>query len=223
MSWKFWKNKKKSEKVVLKEEVSEIIRKSNKIEESIHRFEDKLEVINQQLENNEASIQKSLRLEYKSSQEILMKLNQLNDGINKTIEYSERYIDSEQEKDKLIKEKSFILQRTIQWLDDIDLICDKINGQDQKYWIQLLQRWQKQIIKSLEALKIYEIDIMGKTFNHEIAESISTKKKEGNKDYLAYEVVDVLQRGFILEDGALLRKAKVITIEEKEISGDYEQ
>ena len=32
---------------------------------------------------------------------------------------------------------------------------------------------------------------------------------------MPYEVVDVIERGFIFEDGTLLRKAKVITIEEE--------
>mgnify|MGYP001001353922 CR=1 FL=1 len=226
MGWWFWRNKNKSAKEEifesLEEKASEIVKKTSEVEGYLPRFDDKLEGINQQLENNESAIQKSMRLEYKSSQEILMKLNQLNEKIDKTTDYSERYIEFEHEKDNLIKEKDFILQRIIQWLDDIDLICDKIDGQGHEYWIRLLEEWQKQIIKTLEILGVYEIDIMGKTFNHEIAESISTKKKGTDKDYLPYEVVDVLQRGFILEDGTLLRKAKVVTIEE-ERTENYEQ
>lgn len=218
MAWRFWKNNKKFEKeqslILLKEEVSQIIRKANKAEDYLQSFEGKLVEIDGQLENNEDAIQKLLRLQYKSSQEILKKLNQ----VNETINYSERYIESEREKSKLIKEKNFIVERNIQWLDDIDLICDKIDEIEQEYWVQLLQSWQKQIIKSLETLRIYEIDVIGKTFNHKVAESISTVKKEDNKEYLYYEVVNVLQRGFIFEDGTLLRKAKVITIEEEERS-----
>lgn len=221
MSWKFWKNKQSLE--LLKEEVSQVIRKSNTVEEYLHNFEDKLQGINQRLENNESSIQKSLRLEYKSSQEILKELNRVNKSMDEAIDYSEKYMEAERQKSNLIKERNFILQSNIQWLDDIDLICDEIDGSGQEYWIQLLQSWQKQIIKSLEALKIYEINVIGKTFNHEIAESVSTKRREGNKDYLDYEVVNVLQRGFVLGDGTLLRKAKVITIEEEERKGDYEE
>ena len=226
MDWKFWRNSKKSRKdhelLLLKEEVSQLTRKSNTVGEDLHRFENKLDGINQQLENNENAIQKSLRLEYKSFQEIFKKLNQVNNKIDETIDYEERYAEFERIKNNLIKERNFILGKNIHWLDDIDLICDKMYEQDQEQWIQLLQSWQKQIIKSLEALRIYEIDIIGKTFNHELAESVSTKKKEVDKNYLPYEVVDVLQRGFILEDGTLLRKAKVITIEEEERE-NYEQ
>jgi len=198
MSWMFWKNK------------------SNTVEEYLQRFDGKLEEINQQLENNGDAIQKSLRLEYKSSQEIFKKLDQIKENIDENMDYSTKYTELEHERDKLIKEKNFVLARNIQWLDDIDLICGKIDGQEKEHWIQLLQNWQKEILKSLEELRIFEIDIIGKTFNHEVAESVSTKKKEINKDYLPYEVVEVLQRGFIFEGGTLLRKAKVITIEEEE-------
>lgn len=226
MGWWFWRNKNKSKKekiASLEEKVSEISRKTNIVEEYLLKLEDKFESIYQLLENNEAVTQKSMRLEYKSSQEILMKLNQLNEGINKSTNCNERYIEIEREKDVLIREKNFILQKIILWLDDIDLICDKINGQGEEYWFQLLHEWQKQIINSLKVLKIYEIDVMGKTFNHEVAQSISTKKKETDKEYLPYEVVKVLQRGFFLEDGTILRKAKVVTIEEEERIENNEQ
>ena len=218
MSWKFWQNSKEIEKEqsleLLKEEVRKLTKKSNTNEESLNRFSNKLDEINLQLEDNQDISQKSLRLEYKSSQEILRKLDQINVKIDKNLDYSYKYANLQQENSNLIKEKDFILEWNIHLLDDIDLVYDKISGEDQEHWVQLMESWQKQIIKSLEMLRIYEIDIIGKTFNHQIAESVSTIKKEGNKDYLPYEVVGVLQRGFILEDGTLLRKAKVVTIEE---------
>ena len=223
MGWRFWRNKKKSEKKrtleLLKEEVFQIVNKANAIEEQLQGFKDKIEEIGRHMGNNEDVTQKFLRLEYKSTQEILNKLNQ----ISETMDYGERYMKIEEEKRYLIEERNFITEKTIQWLDDIDLICSKLNKQSQEYWFQLFLNWQKQIIKSLETLKIYEIDVMGKTFNHEFAEAIGTRKKEINKDYLPYEVIDVLQRGFMLEDGTLLRKAEVITIEEKEQGVDHEQ
>ncbi len=225
MDWKFWRNSKESKKdqlVLLNEEISQLTRKSNLLREDLHRFENKLDGINQKLENNENAIQKSLRLEYKSFQEIFKKLNQVNTKINESIDYEEKYAEFEREKSNLIKERNYILGKNIQWLDDIDLIYDKMYKQEQEQWTQLLQNWQKQIIKTLEILRIYEIDIIGKTFNHKLAESVSTKKKDVDKSYLPYEVVGVLQRGFILEDGTLLRKAKVITIEEEERK-KYEQ
>lgn len=223
MGWKFWRNGKRTETEgtleLLKEEISQISRKFAVIEEHLQEFKHKIEVIDRNSENNENAIQKILRLEYKSSREILNKLNQ----INETMDYGERYIKIEKEKDCLVRERNFIIEKTIQWLDDIDSVYSRLNKQSQEHWIQLLRNWQKQIIKTLEMLKIYEIDITGKTFNHELAEAVNTKEKEADRDYLPYEVIDVIQRGFMLANGTLLRKAKVITIEEKEREKDYEQ
>lgn len=223
MGWKFWRNRKRSETEktleLLKEEIFQINRKFSIIEEHLQESKHKIEVINRDLENNKNAIQKILRLEYKSFREILNKLNQ----IHETVDYGERYIKIEKEKDCLVRERNFIIEKTIQWLDDIDLIYSGLNKQSREHWVQLLHNWQKQIIKTLGMLKIYEINIMGKTFNHELAEAVNTKEKEADRDYLPYEVIDVLQRGFMLENGTLLRKAKVITIEEKEREKDYEQ
>lgn len=227
MGWRFWQNRKKNEETqtleLLKEEVSQLTKKSSVMEDYLNRVSNKLDEINQQLENNQDISQKSLRLEYKSSQEILKKLDQVDVKIDENMDYGFKYTNLQQENNRLIKEKELILEWSIHWLDDIDLVYDKISGENQEHWVQLLQSWQKQIIDFLEILKIYEIDVIGKTFNHQVAESVSTKKKEDNKDYLPYEVVNVLQRGFILEDGILLRKAKVITIKEEEMKVDYEQ
>ncbi len=215
MGWKIWGQRKKLEK-------GESLELLSSIEENLHKLDDKLQEVDKQLDNNEDLIQKSIRLQYKSYQEFLNKLDQTNERIDKTINYSKKYIEVKQDKDNLIEEKNYLLGKNIQWLDDIDLICDKIRGQDLEFWIQLLKNWQNQILESLETLNIYEIDILGKSFNYEVAESVSTKEKEDNKEYLPYEVVDVLQRGFIFKDGTLLRKAKVITIEEEEGKKDYE-
>ncbi|HZK57205.1 MAG TPA: hypothetical protein VFD17_02750, partial [Clostridia bacterium] len=57
MDWRFWKNKKKSgiEKTLesLKEEVSQITRRFNMVEEYLQGFEQKIEVTNQHLQDNE--------------------------------------------------------------------------------------------------------------------------------------------------------------------------
>ena len=219
MGWKFWRNKKSVEEQlleVLTEEVSLMNDRFSIIEECLQKYDNKLYEMNQHLNNNEDLIQKSLRLQYKSSQEILKKMEPMNERMDKMLDYKEKYIKIEQEKDSAIKEKNYILERYIQWLDDIDLICDKLNLQEQEYWVKLLQNWQKQILKSLDLLGIHEVDVLGKSFNSTVAESVSTIKKKMNKEYMPYEIVNILQRGFIFEDGTLLRKAKVISIEEED-------
>lgn len=207
VNWKFWENGNKP-----KEKQTLCI-----IEEYLQKYDDKLHEMTEHIHNNEDLVQKSLRLQYKSNQEITKKLEQINEKIDKTEYYSKKHSDIQHDKDNLIKERNFLLENYIQWLDDIDLIYDKLNAQGQEYWISLFESWQKQVLSTLEAVGIVEVDILDKGFNPVISESVSTKKKEENKEYKPYEVVNVLQRGFIYNDGTLLRKAKVITIEEGEI------
>lgn len=218
MNWKFWRNKSKSKDQqsleVLTKEMSILRGKVSIIEEYLENFNDKLQMMAEHLNSNEDLIQKSLRLQYKSNQDISRKVEQSNDKLHDALDYGKKYIETKQEIDNLSKERIYLLERYIQWLDDIDLICDKLNTEGQGDWILLLNGWQKQILNALEAIGIYEIYILGESFNHMVAESINTKKKEKNKEYKPYEVIDVLQRGFIFKDGELLRKAKVITIEE---------
>ena len=218
MNWKFWKNNKRlKEKQTLEMLIDEVYQTNKKlciIEEYIQKYDEKFQEMNEHIENNEDLIQKSLRVHFKSNQEITKKLEQINDRIDKTVDYSKKYVEVLHDKDNLIKDRNFILEKYIQWLDDIDLIYDKLNVQGQEYWISLLKNWQSQIIKALEVVGIFEIDILGNSFRPAISESVSTKKKEKNKEYKPYEGVDVLQRGFVFNDGTLLRKAKVITIDE---------
>lgn len=212
MNWKFWENWNKPKK---KQTLCII-------EEYLQKHDDKLNEMTEHIRNNEDLVQKSLRLQYKSNQEITKKLEQINERIDKTEYYSKKYSDIQHDKGNLIKERNFLLENYIKWLDDIDLIYDKLNAQKQEYWISLFESWQKQILSTLEAVDIFEVDILGKGFNPLISEAASTKKKEENKEYKPYEVVNVLQRGFIYNDGTLLRKAKVITIEEGEIEDNEE-
>ena len=222
MSWKFWERRKEAATnqslKILVEQISLINKKFNLIEEHFQDHSDRLKNMDQSIDSNEDLIQKSLRLQYKSYQETLKILEQTNNIFNKISEDDKMYIEIEKENNILTREKEYMLEKYILWLDDIDLIYDNLNEEGQEYWVGLLENWQKQISKSLEVVGVYEVDILGKTFNSAIAEAVSTRKREDNKDDIPYQVVNVLQRGYMFKDGTLLRKAKVITIEEE---GNY--
>lgn len=219
MGWGFWRNKRKTvNKQLLELMIEQKTLMNNKfsiIEGYLQKYDEKFEEIDQQIDNSEDLIEKDLRLQYKYSQEILKNLEREDKIIDKIENYSKKYMEIENERDRLSKDKSYILERYIQWLDDIDLVHHNVNTEGQESWIQLLQNWQMQILKSLEFVGIYEMDILGKSFNYAFAESVGTREKEDSKEYMLYEVVEILQRGFMYEDGTLLRKAKVTTIEEE--------
>lgn len=222
MNWKFWKSRRNSQRDEsldkLIKETSLLNNKVTVMEENLLSHIDIFQNINQQIESNEDLIQKSLRLHYKSYQETIKMLEQVNNTVNKISQDDGIYAVIEKENDRLIREKEYMVEKYIIWLDDIDLIYDNLNGQGQEDWMRLLESWQMQISKSLEAIGVYEIDVLGKSFNSVIAEAVGTIKRESNVDMAVYQVMEVLQRGYILKDGSLLRKAKVITVEEE----DYE-
>lgn len=208
MNWKFWSNKKSEKDQALESLVREVSLMNGKL--SIME------------ENNQELIQKSLRLQYKYFHDIIKGIEQLNNRFDKTSDFNEKYTEILRHNENLQKDKDYIIERYIQLLDDIDLIFDNINMGGQEYWIQLLKNWKTQILKSLELVGLYEIDILGKSFDPNISEAISTEKREINKAYKPYEIVKILQRGFILEDGTLLRKANVVTVEEEIIKENEE-
>jgi len=67
---------------------------------------------------------------------------------------------------------------------------------------------------------------VGTSFNPTLAESIGTvvrqpvrtgtTEEELVRVLLSYEIAEVVKRGFVYENGALLRKAQVITYQEDE-------
>ena len=89
MNWKFWENGNKP-----KEKQTLCI-----IEEYLQKYDDKLHEMTEHIHNNEDLVQKSLRLQYKSNQEITKKLEQINEKIDKTEYYSKKHSDIQHDKD----------------------------------------------------------------------------------------------------------------------------
>lgn len=87
--------------------------------------------------------------------------------------------------------------RLLEVLDDLEKASDHINDEGLKLVIGKLQNILKE-----EGLE--EIEVMGKEYNPETAEVVSTEP--GEKDHV---VVKVLQKGYRLKD-RVLRAAKVI-------------
>lgn len=89
----------------------------------------------------------------------------------------------------------------------------------------LLEQWAGQIVIALARAGIHETEHLGRSFDPEWAESIGTAAPvpreaiavsgDGqDRSYVPYEVVEVVRRGFVGNDGRLLRKARVITVRE---------
>lgn len=107
----------------------------------------------------------------------------------------------------------------IQWLDDIDHLLIKLPEQEDDGWTAMLRQWADQLTAALEALDIYEMDLLNRSFDPRYAEAIDSIPIEAMKrppdiaGLAPFQVVSVIRRGFVQGQGAILRKAQVITLQ----------
>lgn len=87
---------------MLIEQTSLLNKKFNSIEQYLQDHNDRLQDIDQGIDNNKDLIQKSLRLQYKSYQETLQMLEQTNNIVNKISKDGNMYINIEKENNRLI-------------------------------------------------------------------------------------------------------------------------
>lgn len=161
---------------------------------------------------------KMTRLQYKSRQETQSALEQLSEELRsleqKTIE---NQVKSETLSD-LLRQRKHLVGAIISQLDDVDVVCAGMQEGTDDEWLPLLQQWSEKIITTLSELDIKEIDVVGKTFEPQSADSMGTISRILSKQIdIPYEVASVVKRGFIDRDGVLLRKAQVITYKEDQI------
>ena len=205
MGW-FWKEKKKASS-----EMEAII----KLSEQNSDLEEQCRLLAEQLT-------KLSRLQFKTSKDTHGKLDLLNESIGSIVKRQDVDDEKREIREAQLEETSLAL---INWLDDLDLVYSRLLRDNQDSWKKLLEQWREQIRTQLENLGIHELEVLGSSFDPKVAESIGTVPgsevdKIDRTNFAAqvtipYQVVEVVKRGFINANGALLRKAQVITIEEE--------
>ena len=192
-----------------------------------------LALLNQQLtssleQNAELSeqIRKLGRLQYKSGQEVQGKFEGLNTRLEVMQQWQEANTSDKSRLDTLNKQIGQVSGLLLTWLDDLDLLATSLREQEQEGWLKLLETWTQQVLQALQINGIGEMRLVGTSFNPTLAESIGTVarqpvrtetwEEEPVRAFLPYEVAEVVKRGFVYENGALLRKAQVITYQEDE-------
>lgn len=226
MDWKFWKNRNKSEEHMVIEELRDqtvqIHGKSRDIEKQLFITDERIGSLSRQSEENEELINKAMRLQYKTSQDLLHHLKNLEIQMEVVREWQNQYDRDLAEKQILRLRLEKMTDAYIQWIDELDIVCEKIyeNGQDS--WQQLLRMWQTNLLNTLAQMGIQEIAILGHSFDPSWAEAVDTVVPKADRIYEPYEVVEVVKRGYIREDGRLVRKARVVTIREVEKNNEQE-
>ncbi|OAT82353.1 nucleotide exchange factor GrpE [Desulfotomaculum copahuensis] len=213
MGWKFWgKNKKPID--VLAAILPEQLQRMDKTLNALH---DRATRNNDQLSEVAAQMNKIARMLYKTGQETHTGIKQLNTGLEALQQWQATH-DIDAAGFSLLKHQvEHLVAMLIRWLDDIDMIRNRLETDGQNHWRHLLEQWTEQILAALAETGIQEINILGSSFNPQLAEAIGAVEMppdEGQDVYPPYAVVEVVRRGYITSEGRLLRKAQVITIKE---------
>jgi len=202
MNWLFWKKDRHDDLAAMKEEIAKI---REAAVEGLPRWDE----LNGQLT-------KIMRLQYKAGQETQVKLEQLSNGMTKVQEWQSEYGVKTERLHALTQQREYLLEVLLLQLDEIDMACAGINDKEDNTWQPLFTQWAQRIITALSEMGIYEVDLVGKTFDPQIAEGVdSMPRMPGMKNSVPYEVAEVVKRGFVTIDGQVLRKAEVITFQEE--------
>ncbi|MEW6663167.1 MAG: nucleotide exchange factor GrpE [Bacillota bacterium] len=177
----------------------------------------------EQVAEIEAVLNKLARVQYKTGQDIQGKLDRLTATTEAMRQWQAAHEIDKDRLESLERQVAYLVETLIAWLDDIDLVLSRLQGERQT-WGALLEQWATQLVRALAATGIRELDLLGRSFQPQWAEAIGAVNRSGlpaaedgrTREYVPYEVLQVIKRGFATEDGRLLRKAQVITLKEEE-------
>jgi len=192
MRFQFWKRKEKE-----KEDLQ------------IKELQEATSHIHTQMGNLGDQITKMARMQFKSTKNMEEKIDDLGSRLavqNKRDDLIDRYE----------KQQDFFMGNMIDLLDELDHVSSGIKESEQA-WQALLDQWSRTIEKCLREMGINELNVIGQTFNPEIAESLKTVVKDTLyiQPEVPYQIIAVIKRGYVSEKGRLIRKAKVVTVEEE--------
>ncbi|WP_168735682.1 nucleotide exchange factor GrpE [Cohnella fermenti] len=195
--------------------------------EALRRLENAMQGQNELNQAVQEQLGKLARLQYRNGQETSALLEQLGGQIRKDAEWRDTEADLRREQEARERVLQTMTDTAISWLDDLDAVIGRLHGEEQADWSRLLRMWCGQITDMLALAGIHELQVLGSSFDPGWCEAIGTRPRElsgpasaGNNEKpsearIPYQVVEVVRRGFAMRDGALLRKAQVITLEEK--------
>jgi len=216
MNFKFWEKKGKIEEIA--DATDQLRQQLTKIGEQVTGITAQVAGNGEQAVEVGVQVNKLARIQYKTGQEMLGKLDRLAAGMETVQCWQADHAVDVARLNAVEQQNRYLTEVLIRWLDDIDFACAGLRGQDQERWGQLLEQWGNQLLAALAEIGVHEINLLGRTFNPQWAESISTVARgasAGDREILVpYEVAEVIKRGFVHSDGRLLRKGQVITIRE---------
>lgn len=236
MIWKLWTGKQNKFFDQLQELIRPLNQQATQLNQQVTLLSQQVAPLNQQLNGSLAQltdlseqVRKIGRLQYKSGQDVQGKLEGLSSSIDDLKQWQHTQTIDKSYLAAIESQIGQVSELLLVWLDDLDLLANSMRDQEQEGWNKLLRTWTTQVLQALQIHGISEMQLVGTVFNQALAESIGTiahqpttsggLQKETNNSFQPYEIVEVVKRGFIYQDGTLLRKARVITYRE----GDHEK
>jgi molecular chaperone GrpE (heat shock protein) len=167
-------------------------------------------------------VHKLTRMQYKTNQDMLGKLDRLSGNME---DLQQRQSAQDETTGRLQHNVEMAGAAMIGLLDDLDYLISGKQAEGTADWNQVFLQWRGQLLDALETLGIRELRLVGRSFDPRLAEGVQAvsleewvmKQSKGADDirsYAAYEILEIVKRGFVRADGTLLRKAQVITLKE---------
>jgi len=212
MNWLFWKNDRHNELI---DEIKRLAEQIAQVKDEVGEIGEGTAMSLQQLEELGGQLTKLTRVQYKSGQEIHANLEQLREGLAQAQQWQAEYGVKAEEVNILTQEKKYLLDILLRQLDEMDAVSAGLKDGDNAEWRLLLDQWRQRMITALADMGIYELDIIGKSFDPQVAEGVGlVPRRPDNGGSVPYEVAEIVRRGFTDREGRLLRKAQVITYQE---------
>ncbi|TWH48770.1 nucleotide exchange factor GrpE [Sporomusa sp. KB1] len=208
MNWFFWKSNNYKEMDTRIEQLDESLQQIKNI---MLAMSNTVTECWEQQEESRGQLTKLTRLQYKSGQETQSKLEQLAQGLLVV----QQLVAGEERAAALKQQHQYALEVLLRQLDDIDSVSAGLIHTEDNAWQPLFKEWAQRIITALAEMGIYEIPVLGKVFDPQMAVGVSSVIRPAELATVTpYEVAEVVKRGFITGEGQLLRKAQVITYQE---------
>lgn len=213
MNWKFWKKKDS----VQERKLEELNEKCDQLlQEKNEKYFSDLE---QALKENAEQINRLSRLQYKTGQELLKKITPLYDTLG---DLSNVCITGKESIKIATLENRYhtLVSTLLQSIDAIDILLLNQQEKISAEWEGFLSGIQQSELEGLQKTGIQEIHLVGTAFNSIFAESVDSvafgQLENPKEEYLPYEIIGVLKRGFVSDEGKVIRKAQVVTIRQKD-------
>ncbi|XID93301.1 hypothetical protein ACF3MZ_01830 [Paenibacillaceae bacterium WGS1546] len=145
-------------------------------EQGENRIE-RLAAVEDKITAGSEQVQKLSRFQYKSVQDTQARLDKLEQTVAEVYRHNNEKAE-QFEAVRVAQERrlSEVGDSLIRWLDDIDHLLmnlpDKSDGQDG--WGATLRQWEAQLLVELERLDIRELDVLNRSFDPRVAESLGT-------------------------------------------------